>query len=1281
MRSRLKKSLVVILTAVMVLGIMPVQAVRAEEQITVTETVAETEKTPAETSEEEVLQEEIAEDVTAENVGISGEEEMIETEEKDNSGEETGSEDAEDEEDREDDEELLLNYLVVDKPYVELGETQSIVISLGDSDTYIDGAVLYYYNNDTGVISEIAASNAIGDGILFEKTFTDESQSGQYILDSLAYLIGEEVYTIRFFDIGINASFGVNTEVETEADGEIVDDDESGDSSALEETPEIEYGVVSFDENGEQISENSIKDALLDSAADAVATDTLYASGSSGNIVIVLDPGHDSTHIGASANGLHEEQLTYKIALYCKAELENYAGVTVYLTRGEACPYPGTSSGDCNINRVNYAKSVGANAYISIHLNSSSSASAKGAEVYYPNANYNQYAYYIGNGLAEAILTKLAALGLNNRGTKIKNSSDTTYPDGSVADYYSVIRNSKLNGIAGIIIEHAFITNADDASLLSSEYGLMALGVADANGIVAYCGLQQKAAIELSNVSLTADSLNLGDSIGITYTTNKVANVKVEVYDGNNNYLKTISSESDASAGTHIATWDGMGTNGDYVDNGTFRFTVTATDADGNTAVEHRWFQVTGEKPFIFKWVNLTEDSYQVGDNATLYYATNKDATIRIDIYDGNNNFFRTLIDEKNVGTNDQVDIWKLTDRNGAYVEDDTYRFTITATDASGNTITVHKWFKTTGNPPFAFKWTNLTADIYTVGDSAKLYYATNRSSVVAVEVYREDNTYLTTLEPGKSIGTNDQVITWDMKDTDGSYVENGRYRFTITAVDKKGTKIVAHTYFNTTGNDPFAFKWTNMSNDTANVSQGADLYYATNRPATVTIEVYRGDNSYLATLMKEKSIGTNDQVITWDMLDVDGSYVENGEYRFTITAVDKRGTEIVAHKYFNTTGNDSFEFKWTNMSSSTADVSEGATLYYATNRPATVTIEVYRGDNSYLATLVKEKSIGTNDQVITWDMLDSDGNYVYDGKYRFTLTATDSRGNKVVAHKYFETSGNPALAFKWTNLDVQSDGAYLYYAVNKSAYICIDMYYENNNYMKNLISYKQVETNDQVCIWNYTDESGIDVSGGKYRFTISAYDLSGEEVTSHVYVDVPYVYMPIMGTGETTVSKMVNYYNSKATYPTFYLTSDAPTIETFCQIYYEECYAEGVKPEVAFCQAMLETGFLKYGGDVSITQYNFAGLGATGGGNPGNSYSSVREGVRAQVQHLKAYASTDALNQACVDSRFSYVTRGSAPYVEWLGISENPYGKGWATAQNYGYNIRNKYISVLYTY
>jgi hypothetical protein len=164
----------------------------------------------------------------------------------------------------------------------------------------------------------------------------------------------------------------------------------------------------------------------------------------------------------------------------------------------------------------------------------------------------------------------------------------------------------------------------------------------------------------------------------------------------------------------------------------------------------------------------------------------------------------------------------------------------------------------------------------------------------------------------------------------------------------------------------------------------------------------------------------------------------------------------------------------------------------------------------------------------------------------------------------------------------------------------------------------------------------------------------------------------PIMGKSAVTVEQMVKYFESSGEkYPAEVLSKGgADSINTFCKMYYDEASAEGVRPEVAFVQTMKETGWLQYGGDASINQFNFAGLGTTGGGVAGNTYADVQTGIRAQIQHLKAYATADALTQECVDDRYEYVTKGSAPYVEWLGQQENPEGHGWATADNYGYSI-----------
>ena len=144
--------------------------------------------------------------------------------------------------------------------------------------------------------------------------------------------------------------------------------------------------------------------------------------------------------------------------------------------------------------------------------------------------------------------------------------------------------------------------------------------------------------------------------------------------------------------------------------------------------------------------------------------------------------------------------------------------------------------------------------------------------------------------------------------------------------------------------------------------------------------------------------------------------------------------------------------------------------------------------------------------------------------------------------------------------------------------------------------------------------------------------------------------------------------------YPSALSAGGAQTIRDFASVVYDEAVAEGVSPELVFVQAMKETGWLRFGGDVSVNQYNFSGIGAVGGGAKGATFPDVRTGIRAQVQHLRAYAdnsvTTASLANTVVDPRFTYVRKGAAPVVEYLGIQENPNHTGWAAAKNYGYDL-----------
>ena len=235
------------------------------------------------------------------------------------------------------------------------------------------------------------------------------------------------------------------------------------------------------------------KAAVLAAAAFAM-TAAFFLNGiqraeAADNVVVMLDPGHDSTHTGAAAYGLKEQQLNLKIGLACRTELEKYDGITVYMTHDTiACPFEGSTTKQDLIQRTEYAGEVGADLFVSLHNNSGDDS---GYEIYYPNNHYVSEFNDIGYAVSEHIAGYLSEMGIYRNGLYTRDSDgeeddDTNwYPDGSRADYYSVIRNSKYNGVPGIIVEHTHV-------FLSNDNMLVRMGQADASGIADYFGLHKK---------------------------------------------------------------------------------------------------------------------------------------------------------------------------------------------------------------------------------------------------------------------------------------------------------------------------------------------------------------------------------------------------------------------------------------------------------------------------------------------------------------------------------------------------------------------------------------------------------------------------------------------------------------------------------------------------------------------------------------------------------------------------------------------------------------------
>lgn len=364
-----------------------------------------------------------------------------------------------------------IEYVYVDTQVVAVGEDEYIAIGLSDGDAKVSSATLELTPADGGDSVELEASALADNAMLFTANFADDSQATTWVATALTYALdgSDEQHEI---------------DLPTEGDPYQFDVVRADTAAAIDAAPS-ENGaatVLAIGEDGKLDAAGSVEDGLT--TADEAAEASTYSLGRSGgqDFVVAIDPGHGGYDSGAVGYGLQEKNLTLSIAQNMQAELNTYSGVSAVLTRIDDS-YVGLQE------RVDKAVAMGARIFVSIHINSGAGGAARGAEVWVPNgSSYNYSAHGVGESLGNKIVAQLANLGLQNRGVKMRDypygSSSTYYPDGSRADYYSVIRNARKAGIPGIIVEHAFIDNAGDANFMKDENNLRAMGIADAQGVV-----------------------------------------------------------------------------------------------------------------------------------------------------------------------------------------------------------------------------------------------------------------------------------------------------------------------------------------------------------------------------------------------------------------------------------------------------------------------------------------------------------------------------------------------------------------------------------------------------------------------------------------------------------------------------------------------------------------------------------------------------------------------------------------------------------------------------
>lgn len=203
---------------------------------------------------------------------------------------------------------------------------------------------------------------------------------------------------------------------------------------------------------------------------------------------IALDCGHGGNDEGAVYGSFVERDMNWEITLACKAELERM-GYRVVIVN--------TTSQNYDLDeRVSRAFSNNCPVIISLHNNAWDRVSQekRGATVLVPNASsYEKGLYDIGQRFAGTVTLGLSdelGMPLWKDGSYERDYPSgewgSTYPDGSTADYYGIVRYARKQGIFGAIIEHGFIDNSDDQSIYTRSGALEQMGIVDAHAIAAH---------------------------------------------------------------------------------------------------------------------------------------------------------------------------------------------------------------------------------------------------------------------------------------------------------------------------------------------------------------------------------------------------------------------------------------------------------------------------------------------------------------------------------------------------------------------------------------------------------------------------------------------------------------------------------------------------------------------------------------------------------------------------------------------------------------------------
>lgn len=627
---------------------------------------------------------------------------------------------------------------------------------------------------------------------------------------------------------------------------------------------------------------------------------------------------------------------------------------------------------------------------------------------------------------------------------------------------------------------------------------------------------------EITQVSDTPDPINPRGAITstISFTLSENANVYINIYDSNGNLIKNLFSSS-VTFGASKAVWDGTNSSGSFVSSGTYTYKINASDPFNKKAkAVSGTITITGTadplSPPVISRDTVEPNPYSPDgrNSVAISYLISDNCTVGILITDSAGKTVKAVETNASKSSGKNSAVWDGKNTSGQIVPAGTYKYLITAVNSKGlsavpasGTITVKKdelIINIIGDSPDPF---NPAA-----AKTNTIEYSITKNAHVTVNILDGSGKLIRNVFDGQAyLGANS--ASWDGKNTSGSLVPDGKYKYQISATDDTGLSAAPATGDITVTStklplirsvsdapDPF----------TAGNGNKSVIYYTLNENASVNIQILDTTGHVVKNLVSgSMSSGANQAA--WDGTNDSSGLAASGIYYYVIDATGSSSKEHAQVKGSVTLNRSSDEhggntvLSITNCSAAPNPFEPSGnsrtSISYTLSKDAKVSVIILDENSTPVRRLQSDASKSSGVNSISWDGRSDSGVLVLGGKYQYMILASDSQTSTSASGELFVEYA-PAKINSLTHTPEPysisaGSSCRISFVLSKDADVILQIYDSSGNPVKTIAD-ASFKSGTNTVSWDGKDENGNIVKDGIYKLNAGIKDSTGKTAYSY---------------------------------------------------------------------------------------------------------------------------------------------------------------------------------------